>query len=32
MVQNARTAIVAGRYEDWRRAFLAEYAPDSAPE
>jgi queuine tRNA-ribosyltransferase len=26
LVQAARAAIVAGRYEDWRREFLAEYA------
>jgi queuine tRNA-ribosyltransferase len=32
LVQNARTAIVAGRFEDWRREFLAEYVRETAGE
>jgi queuine tRNA-ribosyltransferase len=32
LVQNARAAIVADRYEDWRREFLAEYVREAAPE
>ena len=32
LVQNARTAIVAGRFEDWRREFLAEYVRETASE
>jgi queuine/archaeosine tRNA-ribosyltransferase len=30
LVQRARAAIVAGRYEDWRREFLAGYGGDPA--
>ncbi len=30
LVQRAREAIAAGRYEDWRRAFLADYGAESA--
>jgi queuine tRNA-ribosyltransferase len=32
LVQNARAAIIAGRYGDWRREFLAEYVREAAPE
>jgi queuine tRNA-ribosyltransferase len=32
LVQNARAAIVAGRYDDWRRGFLAEYVREAASE
>ena len=32
LVQNARAAILAGRFEDWRREFLAEYVREAAPE
>jgi queuine tRNA-ribosyltransferase len=30
LVQNAREAIRAGRYEDWQRAFLAGYVRETA--
>ena len=32
LVQNARTAILAGGYEGWRREFLAQYAGDAGAE
>jgi queuine tRNA-ribosyltransferase len=32
LVQNARAAIVAGRFEDWRREFLAEYVREDKGE
>jgi queuine tRNA-ribosyltransferase len=32
LVQGARAAIVAGRYEDWRRQFLAGYAGDAGAD
>ena len=32
LVQNARAAILAGRYDDWRRGFLAEYMRETASE
>jgi len=32
LVQNARAAIVAGRFADWRREFLAEYGREAAGE
>ena len=32
LVQNARAAIVAGRYDDWRRGFLAEYVRETASD
>ena len=32
LVQNARTAIVAGRFEAWRREFLAEYVRETPAE
>ncbi len=32
LVQNARVAILAGRFEDWRREFLAEYGREAAGE
>ena len=32
LVQNARAAILAGRFEDWRREFLAEYVREAASE
>jgi queuine/archaeosine tRNA-ribosyltransferase len=30
LVQNARAAIVAGRFADWRGEFLAEYGREAA--
>jgi queuine tRNA-ribosyltransferase len=32
LVQDARAAIVAGRFADWRREFLAEYGRETAGE
>jgi queuine tRNA-ribosyltransferase len=32
LVRNARTAILAGEYEGWRREFLAQYAGDGGAE
>jgi queuine tRNA-ribosyltransferase len=32
LVQNARAAIIAGRFEDWRREFLAEYVREAASD
>ena len=32
LVQNARAAILAGRFEDWRREFLAEYVREAASD
>ena len=32
LVQNARVAILAGRFEEWRREFLAEYVRETAGE
>ncbi len=32
LVQNARAAIVGGRFEDWRREFLAEYVRETVSE
>ena len=32
LVQNARAAIVGGRFEEWRREFLAEYVRETAGE
>jgi queuine tRNA-ribosyltransferase len=32
LVQNARVAILAGRFEDWRTEFLAEYVRETAGE
>ncbi len=32
LVQNARAAILAGAYDDWRREFLATYGRDASPE
>ena len=29
LVAGAREAVLAGRFDDWRRAFLADYAPES---
>jgi queuine tRNA-ribosyltransferase len=32
LVRSARAAIVAGRYDDFRREFLASYGPEPAPD